>query len=343
MAHLLSVDAVSGLAEAEAGITGTELNRQLGVHAMMLDGPQEASLGGFIAQNGGEIPWLQSFRLATPQGLLESGLDRLVPGSQGTFGIITGVSLRIQAVPERSDQRRYLFADFAGGLAAIREAKRQGLRFRAQLSDAAQTRFHDQLEQMGRRPDLRARLGALYRHLRHFDSQAAALAISFDGSAADVGTARRRFGALARRLGAVALEPRQARTSPWRETLLDHGVAVERFETGASWAKLPGLYAGLRAVLDQAMRAHGPRAGARGLVLGRIGEVRHEGASLRLTCIYPRALGNDVAQAEAIRQAGLEALAARSDTTGTLDADLLRTIKQTLDPKDILNPGKRAF
>jgi FAD/FMN-containing dehydrogenase len=74
--------------------------------------------------------------------------------------------------------------------------------------------------------------------------------------------------------------------------------------------------------------------------LARVGDVGHEGASLRLTCIYPRALGNDVAQAGAIRQAGLEAITARNGGVGAPDIALLRAVKQALDPKDILNPGK---
>jgi alkyldihydroxyacetonephosphate synthase len=336
MAHLLSVDVMSGTAEAEAGITGVELNRHLAMHGMMLDGPQDATLGGFIAQTRQEISWLETCKLATPQGLVEYTSPHLVAGSQGRLGIITSVSLRIRAIPAQSDQRRYLFADFAGGLAALREAQRQGVAGRAALCDAAETRFHDQMAQMGRQPDWRDRLDALYRHLRHFDSRAAALVIRFDGS--DANRARKRFEAIARRLGAVALRQRPSPAPGWDESLLDRGVAVERFETRASWAKLPALYAGLRATLDQAVRAHAPRAGAHGLVLGKVGDIRHEGASLTLTCIYPRALGNDVIQAEAIRQAGLEAIAARTGTAQGLDAELARAIRQTLDPKGILNP-----
>ena len=241
MAHLVTVDVISGLAEAEAGITGRSSNRHLAMHGMMLDGPQDVTLGGFIAQTRQEIAWFEACRLATPQGLVESAPCHLVAGSQGRLGVITSVSLRIHAIPVKSDQRHYLFADFAGGLATLREAQRQGIALRAALSDAAETRFHDHLVQMGREPDWSARLGALYRHLRHFDSSAAALSIRFDGS--DAGVMRRRFEAIARRLGAIALRPHSSPMHDWQETLLDRGVAVERFNVSASWAKLPALYA----------------------------------------------------------------------------------------------------
>jgi alkyldihydroxyacetonephosphate synthase len=342
MSHLLSVDTMSGLARAEAGITADELARQLAAQGAALKGAMDGSLGGHIARNR-QVPWLQSAKLATPEGAVASG-HWLAPGSQGAFGIITSASLRIQALPARTEYRRYLFTDFASGLTALREAQRQGLiQAEALLWDASETRFHQQMDQMGRRRTLMEWLRDLYRHLRAFDRQAAALTIGFCGSESGIDGQRKRFDALAKRLGALALGPCMPQKTDHRDMLLDHGLAMDRIETTANWAKLPRVYAAMRASLDRAMRAGAPRSGAHGLVLAQVSDAGHDGAKLRLTMIFPRMLGNDVAQAEAVREAALKALAELTTPDEPLKEKLRLGIKQLLDPKAILNPGVRPL
>jgi alkyldihydroxyacetonephosphate synthase len=257
-------------------------------------------------------------------------------GSPDVLGIITGATLRIRAAPARTLHLNALFPDFASGLAAMREAQRESIvQTDMRLSDAAETRFHRRLA--GMNPTLWQRMEELYRGMRRFDDSAAALEIAFSGSAADVEIARTRFSILAKKLGAVT---RDAVTPPdYRPLLLDRGVTVDRVCASASWSKLPVLYTALRAALDQAMRAHALRDGAHGLVLGRIAGARHDGADLTCTFIFPRCLNGDVAQAQAIRQAALDVLAAHTRTSSALETNVLRAIKAVLDPKNILNPG----
>jgi alkyldihydroxyacetonephosphate synthase len=341
MAHLLSVDTMSGLARAEAGITADELARQLAAQGMMLKGRVDGSLGGHIARHR-QIPWLQAVKLATSEGLVAGGFS-LAPGSQGALGIITTAGIRIQALPARCEYRRYLFADFAGGLAALREAQRQGLsRAGAFLWDAGETRFRHQMDQIGRHETLSQWLGGLYRQIRQFDRNAAALTIGFCGSEAETETSRKRFDALAKRLGALALGICSPQKTDHRDMLLDRGLAMDAIETTASWSKLPGRYAAMRASLEQAMRAGAPRDGAHGLILAQVSDAHHEGARLRLTMLYPRMLGSDVVQAETVRDAGLKALAELTGPGEPLEENLQHGIKQMLDPKAILGPGKTA-
>lgn len=337
LSHLVSVDTMSGLAKAEAGIIADDLARQLAAQGMMLKGEIEGSLGGYIACNH-HIPWLQAAKLATPQGLVASAH---APGSQGALGIITSASVRVQALPAKIEYRRYLFADFAGGLAALREAQRQGLaRAGAFLSDAGETRFHHRMEQTGQWPTFSQWLGKLYRQVRQFDREAALLTIGFCGSESETDAARRRFDSLARRLGALTLGTCTPQKSDHRDMLLDRGLALDWFETTAHWSKLPAVYSAMRTSLDRAMRAQAPRDGAHGQVLARVSDAGHEGAKLRFTIFFPRLLGSDVIQAETIREAALKALAEFTGPEGPLEEQLRATIKQTLDPKAILNPGK---
>ena len=63
-------------------------------------------------------------------------------------------------------------------------------------------------------------------------------------------------------------------------------------------------------------------------------------ATLVFTGLFPRILEDGVGQAEGIRQAALDAIAALDDTEAGLARDVLAGIKQVLDPANSLNPEK---
>jgi alkyldihydroxyacetonephosphate synthase len=342
MSHLVSVDTLSGLARAEAGITADELARQLAAQGAALAGTMEGTLGGHIARNR-QTSWLQAARLATPEGMVASDVS-LAPGSQGFFGITTGASVRIRTLPAKTEYRRYLFNDFAGGLTALREAQRLGLiQAGAFLWDGNQTHFHQKMNQSSPQRVISAWLSDIHRRFRQFDQMAGALTIGFSGSESESDALRRRFDALAKRLGALALGSCTPQKTDHRDMLLDRGMAMDAIEAQASWARLPRIYAAMRASLDRAMRADMPREGANGLVLAEVSDAGHDGAKLRLTMIYPRMLGSDVAQAESVRDTGLKMMAELNRPDEPLELTLRLGIKQMLDPKAILNPGIRSL
>jgi alkyldihydroxyacetonephosphate synthase len=358
LGRVTAVDLISGLAEAEAGISGPELERQLATHGMMLghrpDSFPFSSLGGWIAQPsagqeearyGGVADWLASLRVATSQGLLVGLPAPLMLGSQGALGVITAATIRIRAIAEREEHRAYLFPDFASGLAVLREAQRTQLPHAfLRLSDDGQTRLQRALEQAGREPALGTRLFDIYLSIRRFDGTAARLVAGFSGSESEVTLARKRFDGLAKRTGAIALgidtdwSRRRFSAGTRRDVLLDRGVGMDRLEVWASWAKLPSLYVRVRAALKQAMRLHSPSPGAHGLVLCEAGPAKADGAVLTFTWLYPRILDDGLAQAENIRRAVLGA-AQDGPAANGLAREALAAVKSVLDPKFILNPG----
>jgi len=319
MDRLLSVDFMSGLAEVEAGIASSELARQLAARGLMLSADSFATLGDYIAHH--DAPWLYDMKVATPRGL--------VPTPRKLPGIITSAAVRVRAMPTASEQRHYLFPDFAAGLAALHEAERLGLALHdAQLSDAAQTRFTARMA--GARQSLWRRLEDIYRQVRRLDDQACALTVTFTGS--DISLHRKRFDALAARLGAlVRALPQPGDDS---DALMDRGVTVDSIQAFATWSHLPVLYSTARVAMDQAMRQQSPRAGAHGLVLAQVSNVGADGAQLRLTMIFPRVLGDGVAQAQAIRDVAEKAFA--GPEPALLETQLHQAIRQVLDPKGIL-------
>ena len=339
----VSFDPVSGLVEAEAGIALLELEGHLAERgtALGVDDLKSATLGSRIARAGAaHTDWLHSVRAATPQGLLAGDLaKRILPGSQGALGIITGATLRIRALPQKEEDCVWLFPDFASGLAAMRHAQRSGLPLvRMRLWDEGATRLVHTLQTAGDWA-LKQRLSDAWFAFRGLGSNAARLSVSFAGSDSERRHTRKGFRHLARKLGAVSLGAAgpQPDIMRLRETLLDRGTGIDWTDTAASWTELPRLYVTVRAALKQAMRTMMPLPGAHGLVLCQVGPAWPDGAKLRFTWLYPRKLEEEVAQAEIIHRAALAAAGRRDEG---LEPTVLRSIRQALDPQGIMNPGK---
>jgi alkyldihydroxyacetonephosphate synthase len=321
--------------------------------------------------------WLVGVKLATPRGLLVTGdspasaagpqLKDLVLGSEGIFGIVTEATVRIRAMPAACDYRGYLFRDFESGMAAIRSAIQEGVTATMlRLSDAEETCFTRLYGGLGKSRSLTRRLVELYLKMRGFDGKVCALIAGFEGEASAVARAENQFGAIARKLGALSLgrgmgkqwQQTRFRAPYLRDPMMDRGLGVAALETAASWSKLGALYAATRAALEAAILKTVPREGARGIVMCHIGHSYADGASLHFTAIFPRALDGDIAQWKAIKQAASEAITANGGTIshhhgigedhlpwiaqekGALGIEVLRAVKQALDPSGVLNPGK---
>ena len=390
MDRLIEIDPVARTATAQAGIYGPALEKGLQAKGMTLGHhPQSfefSTLGGWIAHRGAgqgsnrygrAEDWLVDAQLATPQGLLATNgfpasaagpqLNDIVLGCEGAFGIVTEATVRVHAVPAAVDHRGYLFRDFASGAAAIRAAIQQDLpATMLRLSDRDETRFYRTYGALGKRRGIAGRAADLFLRWRGFDDKAAALIAGFEGDANHVSAARKQFGAIAGKFGALPLGSGQGRR--WREgrfhgpylrdPMMDRGIGVDTLETAARWSRIDALYAAVRAALDTAMRETAPRPGAHGIVLCHISHSYRDGASLYFTTIFPRALDGEIAQWRAIKKAASDAILAHGGTIshhhgvgedhlpwigqekGALGIEVLRAIKRTLDPKGILNPGK---
>ena len=137
-----------------------------------------------------------------------------------------------------------------------------------------------------------------------------------------------------------------------RDALLDAGALVETLETAAFWSRLPALYDG-RARRSLATLAGGTPP----IVLCHVSHVYPTGASLYFTVVCAQA--DDPLAQWARGQAGrrADAIVARGgtithhhgvgrdhrpylvDEIGELGVEILRAVKQRLDPAGIMNPG----
>ena len=390
MDRLIGIDPVSRTTTAEAGIYGPALDKALRAQNLVLGHyPQSfefSTLGGWIAHRGAgqqsshygrANDWLVSAKLATPRGLLTTEdfpgssagprLTDLVLGSEGVFGVITEATFHVQPAPETSLYTGFLFHDFASGATAIRRAVQEDLPVAMlRLSDADETHFYRAYGSAGKRKSIGSRIADTYLKYRKFGGTASAMIAGFEGDKTTVESARRRFGDIAKQLGAMAIGDSTGKRwhqgrfhGPYlREPMMDRGLGVDTLETATNWSKIDALYAAVKKALEDSIRETAPRPGAHGIVACHISHSYPDGASLYFTYIFPRALDGDVAQWFAIKRAATDAIVAHGGTIshhhgvgedhlpwmvqekGSLGIDVLRAIKMALDPKGILNPGK---
>ncbi len=366
---LTELDEVSHTATLGAGLTGPQAEKLLAERGFSLGHfPQSfefASIGGFAAtRSSGQASagygrfddMIQRLRVATPRGTLDLGrapasaagpdLRELFSGSEGALGVITEVTLRVHPVPETVAYRAWSFPDFATGAAALRTVVQAGAAPTVlRLSDEAETGLN-----LARAGDIG---GA---------PVAGCLAVTtFEGTAAHVEARSAEANALFAAAGGVVLGEKPARewehgrfAAPYlRDALLDHEILCETLETATSWSNLAALKAKVTAALTESLGGQGTAP----LVMCHISHTYPTGASLYFT-IIAKQLDDPISQWHIAKRAVGDAIAAAGGTIthhhavgrdhrpwmsgeiGELGVQVLRAVKQTVDPAGILNPGK---
>jgi alkyldihydroxyacetonephosphate synthase len=138
-----------------------------------------------------------------------------------------------------------------------------------------------------------------------------------------------------------------------RDGLMDRGVMVDTLETATSWENLERLHKALARAIAAAARS-----ASRALVMTHVSHGYRDGASLYVTFLARMARGQEVAQWETIQRAATECIMQNGGTLshhhgigyehapwmirehGALGMDTLRVLKGTLDPNNVMNPGK---
>ncbi|MFJ2004559.1 FAD-binding oxidoreductase [Streptomyces chartreusis] len=372
MDALLAVDPVSRTATLQPGLRGPQAEALLAEHGFTLGHfPQSfewASIGGFAAaRSSGQASagygrfdeMVLGLTVATPEGTIDTGraprsaagpdLRQLMLGSEGAFGVITSVTVRIRPVPQARVYEGWRFASFEEGAAALRRLAQDGPRPTVlRLSDETETLIG--LAQ----PDAIGGSDAA-------QQSAGCMAIAgYEGTDEDVAYRSERAAAVLRDCGGTPLgeEPGERwangrYSAPYlRDSLLDAGAFVETLETATFWSRVPELYASVRDALTTTLT----EAGTPPLVMCHISHVYENGASLYFTVVS--AQGEDaVAHWEKAKHAANGAILGAGGTishhhgvgtdhrdwyvreAGPLGIEALRAVKRRLDPAGLLNPG----
>jgi len=370
LTELHALDEISGEAELGAGLTGPEAERLLGERGFSLGHfPQSfqfATIGGFAATRssgqdsagyGRFNDMVRGLRTVTPAGVLDLGrapesaagpdLRQLMIGSEGVFGVITRVRVKVHPVPAASSYEAWSFPDFATGADALRAVVQTGAGPTViRLSDEAETGVNL----------------ATTESIGEEQITGGCLAITgFEGTQAHVESRHAETRAVLQAAGgtslgegpALAWEHGRFNAPYLRDSLLAAGALCETLETATNWSNVPALKVAVTEALTKSLGESGTPA----LVLCHISHVYPTGASLYFTVVAGQR-GNPIEQWHKAKTAASEAMMRTGatithhhavgadhrpwmrDEVGDLGVAVLQAVKSTLDPAGILNPGK---
>ncbi len=338
-----------------------------------------ATIGGFAAtRSAGQASsgygrfdaLVSSVRLVAPAGELRTletphtaagpALREVVVGSEGVLGVIPDVTVRVRPAPRVRRYEGWIVESFEAGAEIVRTmAQGAGLPDMIRVSDEEETRVS--LALSGPR-GLAGTLFGGYLGLRR-KRGGCLIVVGLEGEKES--TARRRALAVrALRAGGAAYLGQPAGRSwehgryqgPYlRDTLMDMGAMVETLETSHTWTKLGELHAAVAAAIRDSLAAQGTP----GLVLCHLSHAYADGASLYFTFISRALLGGgEIEQWRAVKRAACEAIVAAGATithhhavgrdhvpymeaeVGETGLEVLRAVKDRLDPTGVMNPGK---
>ncbi|MWG34115.1 FAD-binding oxidoreductase [Halomarina oriensis] len=334
--------------------------------------------GGHFATRYTHIDdFVESVRAETPVGPLETrrlpasgaGPDpnRFLLGSEGAFGVITEGWVRVQPRPRHRSRATVRFDDFWDGVAATREVVQARLSpANCRLLDPSEAMLNELADDgsslllLGFESldgptagDLERALASCADHGGEWDDPIHR-GPSHEGDAGGTGATADGDGDDDERSGTEGEWRSSFVEAPYRfNTLVSIGVLVDTFETAVTWDRFPDLHEAVRENVGAAMRE---QCGA-GFLSCRFTHVYPDGPAPYYTLLAPAEPGTELEQWRPIKQAASDTLDAFGATSTHHHAvgrvhrdhyhreipdsylDALRSMKRTLDPEGIMNPG----
>jgi alkyldihydroxyacetonephosphate synthase len=273
----------------------------------------------------------------TPRASAGPDLRQLFLGSEGTLGVITEVTFSLFRRPAVGRGQSFHFEDFASGLDAVRRFVQAGWK-------PPVVRHYDA-------PESARHFGAWCPEGRSM------LILLHEGTQAQVDAQETAVAAVCEQAGGQACGP--APTDHWLESrnkvpgfqrFLEKGIVLDTIEVACTWDRVPELYA--RAVgslkevpgslLASAHSSHSYRSGTNLYITFLVRpEARRRMAAAYRECWRRvmeavREVGGGIAHHHGIGRVRREYL---EQELGPAGMTLLRSIKRSLDPEDLFNPG----
>jgi alkyldihydroxyacetonephosphate synthase len=337
-----------------------------------------ATIGGFAAtRSAGQASsgygrfdaLVSSVRLLSPTGNLNTletphtaagpALRELVIGSEGALGVIPDVTVRVRPAPLQRRYEAWMAESFEAGTEIVRDlAQGSGLPTVIRVSDEEET--VGSLALSGPRGAAGKAFGSYLKARRR--QGGALMIVGFEGDEEKV-TRKRALAVRALRGGGAVYLGRAAGRSwehgryggPYqRDLLMGMGAMAETLETSHTWTRLHELHRAVGAAIAAALAGQGTP----GLVFCHLSHAYADGASLYFTFISRARRGAEVEQWAAVKKAASEAIVGQGATithhhavgrdhtpymaaeVGETGLEVLRAVKERLDPAGIMNPGK---
>ncbi|MEM9242517.1 MAG: FAD-binding oxidoreductase [Pseudomonadota bacterium] len=334
---------------------------------------------GMLSDHYGKIEdMVFALTMITPSGEIitrevpkaSNGIDikQLCIGSEGVLGIITEITMMVHPLPKYKAYYGFLFHDFTSGVEAVNHVIKKGVKpTMMRLSDAKKTQLSFVFKKRGKFTQrLLSRVTKWYlKKIKKIDLDTCCLML-IGCEAQDKKTFARQYNKVAKLFKqhhAIALGASPGRSFakskydfPYtRDHLMDYGIVVDVSETATVWNNVLPLYHQTMDNIRQAIQ----KLDCEPWVGCHLSHSYHSGASLYFTFGFlPKHQDKVIEQYWQVKQAaeqsfidggatlshhhavGYEHAPWIADDIGNTGVDIVDTLKQKLDPNNIMNPGK---
>ncbi|CAB3251985.1 unnamed protein product [Arctia plantaginis] len=395
MNSILWLDKEQLLARVQAGIVGQDLEREMRARGFTVghepDSYEFSTLGGWVATRasgmkkntyGNIEDLIVQTKVVTPRGVLEKGCrvpriscgpewEHIVMGSEGCFGVVTEVVIKIRPLPPVVCYGSLVFPNWESGFYFEREVARQRLQPSSiRLMDNEQFRFGQALKTESTWGGvLLDGLKRLYiTKIKGFDpTKLCVVTLLMEGTSEQVADREKKLNAIAAWYGGIpagATNGENGYTLTFviaylRDVAMEYDVVAESFETSVPWDRTLALCANVKKRIEDECRKRGID---KFLISHRLTQTYDAGC-----CIYFY-FGHNTAKCpdpvttyEEIEEAARDEIIAcggsishhhgvgklrkkwYTNTVSDLGRELLFSTKKTLDPDNIFALSNMAF
>ncbi|MEN9448843.1 MAG: hypothetical protein RJA25_2133 [Bacteroidota bacterium] len=318
----------------------------------------------------------EHIKVATPVGTLESnpfthdasGINVLpfFVGSEGTLGIVTEVTVKIRKLPKNYRWLVALFPTFQQGTNYMKEIAQAGIKPSVvRLSDANETNLFSKMssseEQPGLLNDIKKEAQKLVLQFKNL-TEPCVLMMRFPQGDFSVSSqilfAKELVGKYKGMVAPSSIGDKWADNRfklPYlRDTLVEHSIYIDTMETLVHWKDIPKLHQALTKELNKSTAFNKQK----GIFLAHISHIYPNAACIYFTLITPILRGREIEQWQEIKDLVTNTIMQNNGSVShhhsvgadhqkwykkysdNLALEVLRAVKQKLDPKGIMNPGK---
>ncbi|OLS16626.1 MAG: putative FAD-linked oxidoreductase [Candidatus Heimdallarchaeota archaeon LC_3] len=301
--------------------------------------------------------------LLVPESAVGPNITDLMIGSEGSLGIISKAYLRIRPIMKLNFSS-FLFKTFFDGINAIKEFYQLGLKPSViRLSDKEETKLFLRLAsntEEGMIETIFKEATSFYLKRKGFitDHQCL-LVLVFDGIEEINKVQKSKISAICKSNQGISIGESPAKSwykeryqfPFYRSNFMEHGLLVDTLETATIWSNLPIIYEKVISELKQYCL----------VAMSHISHIYNEGAAIYFTFLTEEDYDWDNPLIKKIRKAILEIFNKNGATLShhhgvgnafkeslhleknLLSFKLLKEIKESLDPNNILNPSSGLF
>ncbi|MGV8050140.1 MAG: FAD-binding oxidoreductase [Anaerolineaceae bacterium] len=383
MNRVIAFNEIDQTITVEAGMSGPQLEtllneaqNRLGATRAYTCGhfPQSfeySSVGGWVVTRGagqnstyyGKIEDLViSQEYVTPIGIFKTcpqprsatgpDFDQVMMGGEGSFGILTKVTLQVHRyMPENRKRFSYMFKSWEEAQAACREVMQAEFGYPSvfRLSDPEET---DIAMKQYHIEDTIA--DTLLKRMGYQPMQKCLLLGFTDGEKAFCANMNRKIRQICHQHGAFELsfakvteiwEKDRFRDPYMREDLQDYGILIDTLECGVTWSQMPKVHELVRAFVksrpDTICMTHISHAYPQGgnlyfIFIAKIGTIKEY---LDLQYGILEAIAKSSASISHHHGVGKQTAPWLEQQIGTPQMDVIRLLKSHFDPHNIMNPG----